>query len=120
MHCCLARLNFPAFAAQQEDQYKALDDVEMLRRENSHLLKETSSLLHTLRTSQQTSIFKRGHLYRWRTEQIGFAGAKWVRQYVVLVDCTLRLYDRSDAAAPTRTINLQDTVVLSEVRQWAT
>lgn len=85
--------------------------------ENRHLLRETSALLHTLRSTHETAIFKRGHLYRWRAEQIGFASAKWVRQYVVLHGTTLSLYDRADAAAPSRVVDLRDTAVKPEVRE---
>lgn len=90
--------------------------MDALTQENRHLLRETSALLHTLRSTHETQIFKRGHLYRWRAEQIGFASAKWLRQYVVLHGTTLSLYDRADAAAPTRTIDLRDMAVKPEVR----
>lgn len=111
----LVRASFPAFAKAAAAQLKALEgDVEALKEENVCLLEETSVILSELSRLQQERILKRGHLYKWHAEQVGFGGSKWQRRYLLLQGTALSVYATPESAGPLRTIPLAGLVVRTE------
>ncbi|KAM3570766.1 hypothetical protein VYU27_007163 [Nannochloropsis oceanica] len=110
----LVRISFPAFAKAAASELKDLDDLKSVKEENRALLEETTEVLALYSKLQQDSIVKRGHLYKWHAEQVGFGGSKWQRRYLILQGTSLRVYSTAEAAAPIKTIPLQGCVVRTE------